>query len=133
MVGLESSYNTTVGLESSYNTTVGLESSYNTTIGVKGSYNTTLGVRGSYNTTVHGLMYKTFIHQSHDHLIYLLINHTNPVMPSPRCISHVQQYYDHLIQILNQSPLNSWCHNQYIFHPSIINHDHSQLISLYHH
>ena len=39
-------------------------------------------------------------------------------------ISHAQHYYDHLIQILNQSPLLSWCHNQYIFHPSIINHDH---------
>ena len=47
---------------------------------------------------IHGHMYKTFIHQSHDHLLYFLINHINLIMPSPRCISHVQQYYDHLIQ-----------------------------------
>ena len=64
---------------------------------------------------VHGHMYKSFILQSHDHLLYFLINHINLVMPSPRCISHVQQYYDHLIQSLNQSPQSSWSHTQYIY------------------
>ena len=100
-------------------------------VGHNGSYDNRLGTMALTTTTV-VLIYKTFIHQSHDHLIYLLIHHTNRIMPSPRCISHVQQYYDHLIQILNQSLLISWCHTQYIFHPSIINQDHLQFISLYH-
>ena len=111
-------------------------------IGHIGSYNVRQGMRaptmsgrarGLLRYPVHGHMYKTFILQSHDHLLYFLINHINLVMPSPRCISHVQQYYDHLIQFLNRSPLTSWSHTQYIYHPSIINHNHLQLISCYHH